>query len=258
LPETTMTIVLSGGYRDLHNVESKENYVFHFSTEASMQEGVISGRVLFKEKVDSTGVVKLYQILADSAISFKVQPEARIAFAGRDGAFAFRALPTDSSMFLLWAFSDKNRDGSFAEGKEFFLLYPDTLVLTASRRDIRDISISIIDPNEPGSVTGRIVNETGLEAFPTVRFVPVLPGEPALVVRADSTGHFIAAKVSPGRYVMSAFIDVRDDSLCGSYTLPEDTTIALAEPCLTLPDTINVDPGKEIAIGVVTLEKERP
>jgi hypothetical protein len=256
LPETTMTLLLSGGYKDLHGVPNRNSDIFHFSTTDALQEGKISGWVFFKEEADSTGVVKLYQVVADSSISFKMQPESRIAFASRDGSFAFRALPTDSARFLLWAFSDKNMDGNFAEEKEFFLLHPDTIVLTKGKKSAREIHINIIDPKEPGSITGRVIDETGLELLPTVRFSPMLPGEPTLVVRADSTGNFLAPKVPPGRYVVSVFIDVAQDSLCGSYIAPYDSTVTLEEPCMILSDTLLVKPGGEIGIGVVKLEKD--
>jgi hypothetical protein len=256
LPETTITLLLSGGYKDMHGVQNTDNNIFHFSTTEELQAGEISGWLLFKGKADSTGVVKLYQVVADSSISFKVQPESRIAFATRDGSFAFRALPADSARFLLWAFSDKNRDGAFAEEKEFFLLYPDTVLLTSKRRSAREIYINVIDPNEPGSITGRVIDETGLAILPTVRFSPLLPGEPPLFARADSTGHFIASKVPPGRYVVSVFVDVVPDSLCGSYPAPEDSTVTLKEPCIILPDTLNVEPGGEIGMGIMKLERE--
>jgi len=253
LPETTMTLLLSGGYADLHGVRNRESFISHFSTADEIQKGSISGKVLFKNKIDPKGVVKLYAVVPDSTVSYKTGRESRIAFAGEDGGFAFRALPTDSTGFILWAFSDENEDGLFAEQKEFHLLYPDTIRLTPSRRSAIEIFINIIDPDEPGIVQGSIIDETGLGTPATVRFEPLMPGELPLVVRADSTGFFVASKIPPGRYVVWAFVDLARDSLCGTYTPPDDSTLTLREPCFALPDTLVVEPGGERTLEPVTL-----
>ena len=256
LPDTTLTVLLSGGYADLHGVRSKKNFIFHFSTTASMQEGTITGKVLFKDDIDPNGVIKLHAVIPDSIVSYKTARESRITFAGENGGFTFKALPTDGTRFIVWAFSDENGDGVFVEEKEHHLLYPDTLQLTPSRRIATEIFINIIDPNEPGRVMGRIIDETGLGQTPTVRFEPVSPSETAFVVRADSVGGFIAQKISPGRYLLRAFIDLTLDSLCGMYLSPDVSTITLLEPCFTLPDTLVVEPGGERTLEPIMLTGE--
>jgi hypothetical protein len=255
LPETTIVVLIKGGYKDWHNVANKENFIFRFSTVESLLAGEIEGRILFKNESDSTGVVKLFEILSDSAISVKSDIESRIAFAGRDGSFAFRALPTDDASFIVWAFSDKNKDGKYADGKEFAALYPDTITLTPSRPRAEEIFINIIDPNEPGTVSGTILNETDMRRLVTVRFEPLLPGERPLVVTADSTGRYIAPKIPPGRYLVSAFIDISSDSLCGEYVSQADSTIMLEEPCFTLPDTLFIEPGEDKSLNTIKLKK---
>jgi hypothetical protein len=256
LPETTMAFLLSAGYADLHGVRNKENFIFYFSTEPEIQDGTITGKVLFKDSIDPNGVVKLHEIVPDSTVSYKTDRESRIAFAGEDGSFTFKALPTDGTPFIMWAFSDKNEDGLYNEDKEFHKLYPDTLRFTSSRRMATEIFINIIDPNEPGRVTGIIVDETGLGPAPTVRFEPILPGEPALVVRADSTGSFVIQKMPPGRYLMQAFVDLALDSLCGTYRSPDDSTLTLREPCIELPDTLVIEPGGKKTLEPIILTGE--
>jgi hypothetical protein len=240
----------------MHGVRSKENFIFHFSTTPELQRGSITGKVLFKNEIDPDGVVKLHMVIPDSALSYKRETESRIAFAGEDGSFRIDALPTDGKRFILWAFSDENGDGRFTEDKEFHLLYPDTLRLTPSRRDVTEIFFNIIDPNEPGRIIGSIIDQTGLGIPPMIRFDPLLPGEPALVTRADSTGDFNILKIPPGRYTAVAFVDLSPDSLCGLYPSPEDSTITLREPCFSLPDTITVEPGGERTLEPITLTGE--
>ncbi len=255
LPETTIVVLIAGGYKDWHNVANKENLIFRFSTADSLLGGEIEGRVLFKREPDSTGVVKIFEIVSDSAISVKTDLESRISFAGRDGGYGFRALPTGDARFIVWAFSDKNKDGEYADGKEFAAFYPDTITLTPSRPRAEEIFIDIIDPNEPGIVSGSVLNETELNLLVTVRFDPLLPGESALVVIADSTGRYMVPRIPPGRYIVSTFIDMSPDSLCGEYASPADSALILEEPCLTLPDTLVVEPGEEKSMNPITLEK---
>lgn len=245
LPETTLSVVLIGGYRDQHLVPNPAGTAFCFSTADSIDRGSLSGFVLFKDKPDSAGAVELFRVRPDSTTEIKGPLRARVAFAARDGSWAIRGLPTNEAAFLVRGFIDRDGDGHFSEGKEFGLLLPDTIVLgplAASRAEIR---INVIDPNEPGSVEGTIVDETGLPLSPTVRLDPVARGERALVARADSAGRFVVGRVPPGSYVLSAFVDMKQDTLCGSYPDPADSTRTLAEPCVTLPDTLSLKPAEK-------------
>lgn len=256
MPETTICVVLSGGYRDYHRVENKQDFIYYFATSPTLARGEISGMILFKNKLDSTGVAKIFSVPADSLIDFATSPESRIVFAGPNGGFVFRALPTDSARFLLWAFSDANGDGKYTSGTEFSAFHPDTIVLTETIHRYEDIMLNIIDPDEPGTIEGLVINDTGLPGPPTIRLEPLMPDEKPIVILADSTGSFIAAKVPPGSYIMSAFIDMRADSLCGDYAAAEDSTDIRAEPCLVATDTLIVKPGEKSALDPLTLHEE--
>lgn len=255
LPETTITILLKAGFKDNHLVGNSENFIFHFATSDSIEKGEISGIILFKNKPDSTGVAELFEIKADTIIDVNKQAESRIAFAGDGGQFYFRALPADGSRYLLWTFLDKNGDAKYSAETEFSALYPDTIVLTDISYRSDELMINIIDPHEPGSIEGRVINETGFKAVPFLRLEPILPGEKALVGKADTTGNFILAPVPPGGYILSSFIDIEADSTCGSYTPPEDTSLTLKEPCYTSPDTLIMIPGESKILEPFTLEK---
>jgi hypothetical protein len=244
LPETTFCLLIGAGIRDYHRVESKQNSFLFFSTADSIARGEISGAISFKNAPDSAGVAELFAVRADSVTDFHTAKRARIAFAGRDGRFTFRALPTDGSRFLMRVFIDRDADGRYSAGKEFAAILPDTVSLKRSRDRLEDIRINVIDPNEPGKVEGRVINETAFKAAPTVRLGPVKPGESALSAQTDSTGNFVLRAVPPGSYLVSAFIDLKPDTLCGTYFDAADTTKVLPEPCVTLPDTLRVKPGE--------------
>lgn len=256
LPETTVTVLLKAGYQDNHLVKSTEHVTFSFSTSDTIDTGVIAGRILFKRQPDSTGVAKIFTAAADSAVNVERTRESRIAFANRKGYFTFRAVPTDSTPFILWVFSDKNGDGDFAAGSEFSALFPDTIALTGAQTVVDGILINIIDPNEPGTVEGRIVNLTGLSKTPTVKLTPLMPGERPIVVATDSTGNFVITTIPPGGYTVAAFIDMKADSVCGEYESPADSTVILPEPCYLGSDTLVVKPGESRTIQPITLEEK--
>lgn len=252
-PETTLCLVVRSGFKDQHLVTSKKNGIFFFATTPALLEGEISGKVLFKREADSTSIVKLIELKADTITNIFNQPESRIAFTSGNGDYDFRALPADSSKFLIWAFRDGNNDGRYAVGKEFSLVMPDTFVLTPGRSRLRNVEINIIDPNEPGSLSGRVVDDTGIGILPMIRLESILPGEAPLIENADTLGNFLIKSVKPGRYVFNAFIDVNPDSLPGTYNDPTDSTVVLTEPSITLGDTLGVSPGENKVLPPVTL-----
>ena len=255
LPETTFSVFIKKGFMDHHQVASKRNEFFYFSTEDTIASGEISGFVLFKEKPDSNGVAKLYKMLPDTLVNVGRQPESRISFADKMGQFIFRALPADGDSFLIFAFSDSDGDGSYSAGKEFSAISQDTVVLNRLSSKVRGIRINIIDPNEPGSIRGQVSNETGLMERILVRLDPLLPGENPVFSGTDTLGLYNLEKIQPGQYLLTAFMDIKADSTCGDYISPEDSTILLQEPCEALPDTLIVEPGGEITLDPVTLKK---
>lgn len=255
LPETTITVLVKAGYLDNHQVKSSTPIVFSFATDRRIAAGSISGKILFKRKPDSTGVAAIFAV-ADTAVDVGKDREARLAFADRYGDFTLHAIPADSSRFILLCYKDKNNDGIFDAENEFSALFPDTIMLTPDRPSIEDLAINIIDPNEPGSIEGRIIDMTGLERNPTVKLKPLLPGERSIVMNADTTGNFIIKTVPPGGYTVSAFIDMQADSACGEYPSPADSAVSLSEPCYVDPDTLVVKPGESQVLEPITLEGE--
>ncbi|MBN1163613.1 MAG: Ig-like domain-containing protein [Candidatus Krumholzibacteriota bacterium] len=256
LPDTTICVLIKSGFQDNHLVKNERNYIFYFSTSATLQPGEISGKVMFKREPDSTGVIKLTEVKGDTISNIYNYPESRIAFAGKNGDFTFRALPPDSAKFLLWAFSDKNGNGRYDAGKDFSLVFPDTILLTSNRYRIRDIEMNIIDPHEPGSLEGRVIDETGLGILPLVRLDNVIPAEKPVLTRVDTLGYFKIPKLPPGKYAYAVFVDMKADSLPGEYTDPADSTVTLREPVWTAPDTLGVMPGEEKVLTPINLKKE--
>jgi len=254
LPETTVCLLIRAGVEDYHRVKSTQNFLLFFSTADSIARGSISGVILFKEKPDSTGVAELFFASGDTMADLRTAKRARVSFAGRDGQFELRGLPTDGAKFQLRVFTDRDGDSRYSEGKEFAVNYPDTITLEPTHERFEEIRINIIDPNEPGSITGSVVNETRFTAAAMIRLSPLETGGTKFATKADSTGAFVLSRVPPGAYLLSAFIDIQADTLCGTYFEEGDTTRALGEPCVSLPDTLRLKPGEAKSLQPVTIK----
>lgn len=256
LPETTICVVIRKGYTDHHRVKGTRDIEFCFSTADSIDIGKISGRVLFKMSPDSTGLARLVAVSdVDSTGDLTRAPESRIAFCGSDGSFTFEALPSNGTLFRLWAFTDRNGDTRFSPGDEFFTVLEDTFSLTPDIPSIAGLEINIIDPDEPGKIEGMIDDLTGIGIPPTARFEPLYEDGRPLVVSADTTGHYTVLTIPPGDYIFTAFIDAQVDSLPGNYPDPSDSTNTLAEPFTVYPDTVIVPPGETVTLETLYIQK---
>lgn len=253
LPETTIVLAVSGGYLDYHGVRSKQPILLRFATVDSMARGRIEGRIRFKGIPDSTGVARLFVVRPDTTIDVVRDREDLVAFADWQGRYRFDGLPADSSRYLVQAFLDADGDGKPSGEKEFAQFPADTLLLTAKFPIVPHFVFDIIDPNEPGGVEGRIIDETGLGRLPIVVLRAVTPETGPIVALVDTTGAFVLPRIPPGGYLFTVLVDMRPDSLCGDYPSPADSSILLPEPCFTAPETLFVMPGETVSLDPVTL-----
>jgi hypothetical protein len=134
---------------------------------------------------------------------------------------------------------------------------PDTFTLDETMTSIKGVDINIIDPDEPGSIEGKILDLTGLGIFPTARFDPLADGGKTVMAYADSTGAFTVKSIPPGGYVLTAFIDAVPDSVPGSMPDPSDSTGTLQEPFSVYPDTISVPPGGKLELEPIYIRGEK-
>ncbi|MDZ7859968.1 MAG: Ig-like domain-containing protein [Candidatus Krumholzibacteriota bacterium] len=244
LPETTLSFYLKKGYTDNHNVESERSEIFYFSTADSLEKGIITGDIKFKNIVAEDGIAKLTSSEPDTFEHLYQKPELRTAEADENGSFSFRYLPTDSSGFRIWAFVDTDNNGDFSASKEFYIIHPDTIYLTGLNSIYSNFVLNIIDPDEPGKINGIIKNSTSFDKIITMRLRNVSEDKKDYEVFADSAGVYKFESVLPGDYLLSAFIDINDDSTKGYYADPEDSSLTHEEPGISLRDTINLKPAE--------------
>jgi hypothetical protein len=257
LPETTICLFLQKGYMDGHGVKAEDAEIFYFSTSDSLEAGLISGYILLKGKLLPGGMAKLIYAEGDTAKEYYNKKELRTAPCDKTGRFEFKYLPTDGTPYMVWGFVDINGDGSFNSDKELSMLHPETLYLDSADPMSKSFTMNIIDPNEPGEVKGIAENNSGID-FPVTIFVADIEKEDKrYYTLADSLGGYRIPGIHPGKYLLSAFLDIQADSVPGNYIDLDDSTTTRIEPRVILPDTIKVGPGEKKDIPKLSIEVER-
>lgn len=256
LPETTICLFLKGGYMDAHGVKAKSGRTFCFSTSDSLDPGKISGYILLKGKLLPGGIAKLIDARVDSSTQYFRKKELRTSLCDESGRFVFDYLPVDSAGYRVWGFVDINGDGIFNEDKELSMLHEEPLYLTRTRPVGKSFTMNIIDPNEPGEVKGRAENLTGIDIHVTVLLDGADDDKRKYYSRADSTGSYSIPKVLPGNYILSAFLDIKADSLAGYYRDLSDSTTTRLEPNTVLPDTLKIGPGEKKDVPKITIDNK--
>jgi hypothetical protein len=257
-PDTTYIVKLKSGFQDHHRVANAKGHQFAFATSARIDSGQISGTVYFRRKPTDKGYVHLFVLPKDLSFTPDVTRADREAASDENGRFTFKFLPTGNVDFILWGYQDQSGNSRFDRPKEVGEVHPDTLRLTANMPIIAGKDIVIVDPNEPGEVSGIVKNMTELD---TVAVSIALYAEndttpPAYYTRCTLEGQYGFANIRAGVYALRAFLDMAADSLCGDYPCPQDTTQNCTEPCVQYPDSVRVEPGMKLKLDDLILEIE--
>jgi hypothetical protein len=254
-PDTTYLVTIKAGFRDYHKVAAMEGHEFAFATSAAIDSGTISGRVYFRREPTAKGVVQCFILPVDSSfVAGAIRPD-REAKVDDKGDYTIRYLPNRDSRFIVWAFEDANKNLTFAPENEASMLLPDTVMLTPDAPFAAGKDIWIVDPTEPATLAGVVVNASGLDTF-LVRvalYADSLGARPTYLQACDSTGAYEFASVMGGKYLLRAFVDVVADSACGRYPCFDDSTVSCEEPCVQYADTLNVEPGSAVVPDSLTL-----
>jgi hypothetical protein len=114
----------------------------------------------------------------------------------------------------------------------------------------------IVDPNEPGEVSGVVANLTSLDtvAVSVGLFAANDTIPPAYYTRCDTLGSYSFSNVLAGAYALKAFVDLLPDSLCGVYPCPQDSSMDCMEPCTQYPDSLRIEPGMKVKLEDLVLE----
>jgi hypothetical protein len=255
-PDTTYIVSVKAGFADAHNVRSDRPFDFAFATSAQIDTGSIAGTVYFRRKPSNKAVVKLFVLPKDSSFTPASTRPDREVLAKEDGTYEFGYLPAREVPFVLFAFHDANGNTVFDRDNEVGETLPDTLVLAGARPRLVLQDIYIVDPKEPASITGFVVNATKYDSVPVTitlhEAADTVP--PTYITRADDKGDYTFRSVLKGVYALYAFLDLKRDSVCGSYPCPEDSTTECREFCVSYPESVRVSPGDEIRLMNLRLE----
>lgn len=254
--DTTYVVRLKPGYRDSHGVTGTSSREFAFATGAVLDTARIAGTVLFKREPSGKSFVRAFRVPREADFTPEAARPDREAPTARDGTFALRYLPSNDARFVVMAFVDQNGNGTFEIANEPYKVLADTIALTAQVQEFSGVRIDIIDPNEPGTVKGGVVNETGIDSvLATIALYTMRDSTYAqYLTRADTTGAYEFAKVKPGSYRLWTFLDIRADSLRGDYPC---STATCVEPWAMVPDSLTIAPNATVNVPKLVIKKRR-
>ncbi len=256
--DTTYVVRIKPGYRDAHGVSSTSHYEFAFATGAVLDTARIEGLVSFKHEPSGKAVVRCFRLPKGKDFDPTGLRPDREAATGRDGRYRLRYLAADDAHYVVFAFLDVNGNGTFDRSGEPYTVLPDTLVLTPGAPVLSGVDITIIDPNEPGVVKGRVANETGIDTLRVT--VELFAPDDTTHVRGyllcDNDGVFSFDKVKPGDYRLQAFLDIHADSTRGTWECPDTTKAPCIEPYVWFPDTLTVRPAGTTTVPDMVLRRK--
>lgn len=255
-PDTTYVVRMKAGVQDFHRVATSNVFTFAFATSAVIDTGYVEGTVYFRREPTGKAVVKCFVLPKDSSFTPESARADREARTDGSGEFRLSYLPRGREM-LIWAFEDANNNGRFDPDNEAGARLTDTVTLLESMPSMSNREIWIVDPKEPATVSGKVSNETGVDTLAvSVGWYRIdadtVAVKPAYYTRCDTLGEY-RTEMLMGTYLMRAFLDFAADSLCGTYPCGPDSSAVCTEPCVVHPDTLRVEPGKEIEMSPLVL-----
>jgi hypothetical protein len=259
--DTTYVVRVKPDYQDRHNVPGAQTHEFAFATgTAPLDTARIVGKVSQKRGPAARAIVRGFRLNARDTLRVERDRADREATADRDGKFTLRHLPSNGARFVLLAFLDQNNNAFYDLDNEPGIIYPDTVTILPGHPVVEDIELVLLDPKEPGAVKGTVSNESGADTARVMVAMYEREDSTHATYRAvcDSTGAYEVKSVKPGEYVLRAFVDIKADSLPGSYPCATNPK-GCAEPVVRRPGWLKVEAAKTVTEpALVIRKKENP
>jgi hypothetical protein len=117
------------------------------------------------------------------------------------------------------AFLDQNSNGVYDLDSDPGVVLADTIGIFPANPVVKDVELLLLDPREPGTVKGTVQNESGADSARVMVAMYEKADTTHAAYRAvcDSTGAYQVSTVKPGSYILRAFVDIKTDSLPGTY-----------------------------------------
>ena len=259
--DTTYVVRIKPDYQDRHNVPAAQWHEFAFATgTAPLDTARIEGAVTLKRAPAPRAIVRCWQINAHDTLNIERDRPDREATATRDGQFKLRYLPSKGQRFVVMAFMDENTNRVFDPDTDPGIVYADTVVMQPGVPVVAGVNMALVDPKEPGKVTGTVTNESGVDSARVMVAMYDVADSTRAAYRAlcDSTGAYQFNAVKSGSFIMRAFVDIKADSLPGPYPCPAKPN-GCTEPSVRRPGLLRVTPGLEIQeLPLVIRREEEP
>lgn len=222
--DTTYVVRIRPDYQDRHGVPGTQWHEFAFATgTAALDTARIEGRVVLKHAPAARAIVRCFRVDGNDTLNIERDRPARETTGARDGTFTLKHLPSNNARFVVMAFLDQNGNSTYDRDNDPAGVFPDTVVITAANPVIADMEIVLLDPRDPGGLKGTVDNQSGVDSARVMIAMYDAIDSTRVAYRAvcDSIGAYEVKTVRPGAYILRAFVDVRRDSLPGTYPCAE-------------------------------------
>ncbi len=256
--DTTYVVRLKPEYQDRHNVTATQWHEFAFATgSAPLDTARIEGKIMLKRGPAARAIARCFRIGVNDTLDIERDRPDRETVANRDGVFALRYLPSNGERFLVMAFADQNDNRVFDADTDPAAVYADTVIMAPAVPKVTGVDLSLLDPKEPATVKGTVTNESGIDTSRVMVAIYDAADSTRAAYRAvcDSTGAYEVSSVKPGSYILHAFVDVKTDSLPGTYPCPSNPK-GCREPGVRRPGTLRVKAADQVNEPPLVIRRE--
>jgi hypothetical protein len=227
---TTYLISVSNKVEDAHGVAMKSTFVSGFSTGDSIDAGIISGEIRWKNVTVEAAVVELYDIEAfDTTGVIRPGEPLYVTLSGPEGVYEIPFVDTVKRYRLL-SFLDKDMDSEYDDGEDLGCYNGD--VVFAGGSELDSINITICGDSLAGSIRGLVDTASVADTLKIVILAEsVTDTSVTYWVAPEKSGEFEIKCVVPGSYTIEAFSDVNANHRKD----PEDTFF------VEVADTLSVE-----------------
>jgi hypothetical protein len=229
-PNTTYLISISHKVQDRHGVAMKSTFVSGFSTGDSINAGIISGKVVWKKMTVEAALVELFDADAvDTLGGFTAVTPLYVTLSGPGGLYEIPFVDTGVRYSVL-AFIDEDLNLEYDEGEDVGCHYG--VLGFDGAQVLGDINVTICGDVAGGGISGAVDTATVADTL-KVSILARSVSDSGVVysVSPRSDGGFDIGCVTPGLYVIEAFVDRN-----GNLKRDVEDTISVE-----LPDTIGVE-----------------
>lgn len=238
--DATYLVSVGRTAQDRHGVKMEETYVAGFATGQTIEAGVIGGKVYWKGVATEQAIVEVFD--AAEAAGFTAFPAATplyVTLAGAGGRYEIPFVDTGKT-YRVVAFLDNNLSTEYDED-ETVGCAPGEVAFGDSAATVT-VDVALCGADFGGSLKGTVsvvaqADTSGEGAIPkAVVLARSVEDSASYSATCDKQGGFGIGCVSPGRYVLEAFLDAN-----GNQRRDSDDSVGVG-----LHDTLTVRACQEL------------